>query len=388
MRLLELFWFISFLVSLSFCLMPQGQAAPLFEVMDGQKLEEALKIYETMNKKGEWPLIPDGEKLKMGDRSPRVEILRKRLKGEKYLMGAKGGEVDLFDADVDLALKEFQKNHGLLVDGELGKNSINAFNASLDKRICQIRVNLERLRTSPLVVEPRAVVVNVPDFTLTVYENDKPAFTNRVIVGQRDKKTPLLDSQITYLVLNPAWNVPRKIAVKEELAHIQKDPNYLARKNMKLIAVGENPGEVDPATIDWSTMTEEGFNYRLVQKPGQGNALGTIKFMFPNPYDVYLHDTSNRSLFLRGDRALSHGCVRVENPLDLAEFVLKETPDWTKESVTQAIHRGGQKVVPLNNAVPVHIIYVTSWVDSRGIVQFRNDLYKRDPILEKTACAP
>ncbi len=358
-------------------------AGSLTSSSEQERLEAALAHYEELAKKDPWPLIPSGPKILINDRDDRVVILRKRLYAEGYLEKQSSAEPHFFDAEVEQALRDFQETHGLLPDGALGKFTTVALNAPASWRVCQLKIALQRLSTSPLVKEGRYLVVNIPDFSLTLFEGDKPTLHHRVIVGQRTKQTPLLTAQVSYLVINPDWNVPDDIAVKEELGKIQKDSNYLSRKKMKLIS---EEGEVDPSTIDWSKMQQEDFKYRIVQSPGAGNALGKIKFIFPNKYDVYLHDTPDHSLFEREDRALSHGCVRVDKPLDLATYLLKEDPNWDRDKIQKTIISGKQKVVPLATKVPIYIVYVTSWVDPDGTIQFREDLYKYDKGMAKTVC--
>lgn len=355
-----------------------------------QKLEKALHTYEKMQNKEAWPVIAFGEKIKLGARDPRIPILRDRLIAEKYLNSAsiKDEDKDLFDSDLDGALKKFQATHGLLVDGELGKNTIISLNVPLEKRLCQIKINLDRMSTSQLGWENRYLVVNIPEFMLRVYEGKNIPIEMRVITGQRTKQTPLFDDVMEYVVINPTWDVPHKIAVEEELRHVQKDPEYFTKKGMKLIAkTDEGKVEVDPSTIDWSVVTKKEFNYHIVQQPGLDNALGTIKFIFPNENDVYLHDTPNHSLFSRADRALSHGCVRVSEPVTLAEYVLKNQPgDWTTEKIKKTITTATIKTIPLANKLPVYLVYFTSWVDDAGDLHLRDDLYKKDAETAAMVC--
>ncbi len=378
------FFLLLFLFSSSAWAMP-------FDSGEGyEKLEKSLRAYQKMQNKDVWPVIASGEKIKLGARDPRVPSLRERLIAEHYLKRAsiKEEDKDLFDVDLDVALKKFQETHGLLVDGELGQNTINSLNVPIEKRVCQIKVNLDRMSTSQLGWEKRYLVVNIPEFMLRVYEGENIPVEMRVITGQRTKQTPLFDDIMEYVVMNPTWNVPRKIAVQEELKHIQKDPEYFVKKGMKVVSkTEEGKVEVDPTTVDWTAMTPEEFNYHLIQEPGSGNALGAIKFIFPNEYDVYLHDTPNHNLFKRADRALSHGCVRVSEPATLATYVLKDQPgDWTSEKIKKTIDVGEIKTIPLTNKLPVYLVYFTSWVDKNGDLHLRDDFYKKDATVAGMVC--
>jgi murein L,D-transpeptidase YcbB/YkuD len=201
----------------------------------------------------------------------------------------------------------------------------------------------------------------------------------KVVVGQRRQwQTPPLDSQIRYLVLNPQWNVPSGIFEKELIHDLRRDPTYLERHHMKVVSTVANAGVIDPATIDWSQVNGRNPQMRIVQHEGAGNSLGRIKFLFPNPYDVYLHDTPMKKFFSRNMRALSHGCVRVEHPLDLAELLMDSSPSWGRERIQRAIDSGRNQNIPLSSPVPVHIIYRTAWVDEKGTANFRDDVYGRD----------
>lgn len=332
----------------------------------------------------DWPFIPDGEKIKVGLRDERIPLLRERLYREDYLdknlyKSQTSEDPLLFDPLLDEALKKFQATHGLLVDGELGGRTLKALNVSPAKRLCQIDANLARLQNSILGADRQALVVNIPEFQLHIYELDKEVKTMRVITGQRDKQTPIFNDMMEYIVVNPKWHVPQKIAIKEELREIRKNPSdYFIKKEMQLYQIDAegNRVEVDPATVDWLQVNSKKFPYELVQRPGDGNALGTIKFLFPNKNDVYLHDTPNHSLFMRADRALSHGCVRVEDPLGLAEYLFKDNRVWTVKKIKELIGDGTEHLISLKTPVPVYLIYQTAWVDSTGTLQLRDDLYK------------
>jgi len=338
-------------------------------------LQKVLQDYQEIAAKGGWPALPKVDKLQKGDQGPAVELLRKRL----FVTGdlSKGKTGDVYDDSVVEAVQRFQMRHGLEPDGTVGKETLEALNVPVEDRIRQIQVNLARKATLPRESAPRYVVVNIPDFRLKVIESGKKALGMKVVLGQRKQwQTPTLDSQIKYLILNPKWNVPAGIFAKELIHDLRKDPTYLERHRMKVISAD---GEVDPATIDWNSVDAKNPKMRVVQREGAGNSLGRVKFMFPNPYDVYLHDTPQKKLFARNMRALSHGCVRVEQPLDLATYLLgKDDASWNREKIESAINTGRNRDIPLATPIPVHIIYMTAWVDDDGKANFRNDVYGRD----------
>lgn len=339
-----------------------------------ERLGKVLAKYRDIAAHGGWASIPGGPKLALGSQGERVVLLRQRLSSTGDLK--QDLKNPLFDEDLSEALRHFQERHGLEPDGAAGKETLAALNVPVEARIHQVEVNISRLQELETGLEDRYVAVNIPDFGLEVIEKGHPVMKMRVIVGQRREwQTPLLASKIQYLILNPKWHVPLEIMKKEVIHHLRKEPGYIAHENMKVYS---DAGEVDPATIDWSKVDPKSGQYRLVQRSGPGNSLGRIKFMFPNPYDVYLHDTPSKNLFRRPMRALSHGCVRVENPLDLAEYLMKGQVDWSRERITSAIAKGKEQTVPLPETVPVHMIYLTAWVDGDGNTQFRNDLYGRD----------
>lgn len=353
------------------------------------RLKGALYRYQKIAQKNDWHRVTDGPKLTLGDTDNRIGSLRERLYREGDLDTlASEKEKNYFDNDLDDALRRYQKRHGLLEDGVFGKSTLAAMKVLPEHRVCQIRVNLDRLRALNRVERGgRYILINVPAFKLQVIENHSPVLEMKVIVGRRDRKTPFFQSQITSIILNPHWYVPKSIAIKDKLPDIQKDPDYLAKHQMKLIqGSGEEAVEVDPQTVDWTLMTPENFNYRIVQDPGKQNALGTLKFMFPNKYDVYLHDTSEPQLFQKEVRSLSSGCIRVEKPLELAQYVLSGSEEGSKERISLMIDSGAQKVILLPERISIYTTYQTAWVDEGGEINFRNDIYRYDQTPAKTLC--
>jgi murein L,D-transpeptidase YcbB/YkuD len=344
------------------------------------RLHEKLAIYRTIAARGGWFSIPQGSKLRKGDQDERVALLRKRLTAVGDLSSTEADNESFFDEELDRALRHFQKRHGLTVDGVLGQTTLVALNIPTEQRVRQILVNMERWRWLPQDLGHRYIIVNIANYELDVVENGHEVLTTRVIVGKPYRRTPVFSDKMTYLVINPHWYVPHNIAVKDILPNIEKDPGYLTKNNIKLLA-GQGTLEINPLTIDWSHVTESNFGYTLRQDPGVNNALGRIKFMFPNKYNVYIHDTPAKELFKKTERGFSSGCIRIERPIDLAEYVLKDDPKWTKDKILAAINIGEEQTVRLPEAIPVHLLYWTAWADNEGNLQLRNDIYERDSIL-------
>jgi murein L,D-transpeptidase YcbB/YkuD len=348
------------------------------------RLRQALAVYRSLMMRGEWPQVSGGHLLRRGSVSRRVVELRKRLAASGDIAdGVTDGE-GVFDADLEEALMSFQKSHGLNADGIVGPETLNALNVPLKKRIRQIELNLERLRWILGNVEHREIVVNIANFELYVVENGKSVLSMKVVVGEPYLHTPVFTAKMTYLIINPSWNVPDSIARKEILEEIRKKPDYLTKENIQVLkGWGAREEEIDSLEIDWSSITPGNLPYRFRQKPGPLNPLGRIKFMFPNKFNVYLHDTPARGLFSSNVRAFSHGCTRIEKPLELAEYVLRGDPNWTREKLLAAIDEGTEQKVNIPHPLNVHFLYLTAWVDEKGTLQFRNDIYGRDKLLDE-----
>ena len=344
------------------------------------QMKEALTRYQDMAKNGGWSNVSLGKVLKVGDSDERVIELRKRLSADHpELMGDAVADLQKFDEALEKAVILFQKRHGLEQDGVVGPKSIKAMNVSVEDRLAQIEINLERWRWLPGDLGDRFILVNIANFDLKVIEDNKIIQKHKVIVGKDYRRTPIFSDKISYLVLNPTWTVPRSIATKDKLKLIKRDPSYLTRKNFSVYeGWGANQVALDPLEIDWSKVTRRNFRYRLVQGPGEGNALGQVKFMFPNKFSVYLHDTPSRELFNETSRAFSSGCIRVHDPLRLAELLLSNKDDWTRDKIDNVVASGNLKTVRLKKKVPVHLLYWTSWVDDDGTLAFRDDIYNRD----------
>ncbi len=343
-------------------------------------LRQALMDYRGIAKKGGWPAVPLGPTMRKGDRNERIRILRERLMISGDLASPDEGDTDLFDDTLEKAVFVFQERHGLEIDCLVGLRTLAALNVPADKRIRQIELNLERWRWIPPHLKRRFIVVNIADYSLWVIENRQVALGMRVVVGKPCRRTPVFSATMKYVVLNPYWHVPSSIAVQEILPRIQHDVEYMTKNHIRVFkASNEGTAEIDPISIDWSTVNSRNFNYKLRQDSGPHNALGRIKFILPNAFSVYLHDTQAWSLFEKAERDLSHGCIRLERPIALASYLLQDDPDWTYEKLLAAIDRGERQLVKLPEPISVHLLYWTAWVDvQQGTVQFREDIYDRD----------
>ncbi len=346
-----------------------------------QRLRAALARYRQMQKNRGWPHVSAGPAIKKGDRDPRLITLRRRLHLEGFL-NQRPSRKPVFDLALERALKRFQVQHGLEPDGVLGKDTVNALNVSVEDRVRQIQLNMERCRWLPDNLGVRYIFVNVPSFTLQLIEDGRETMSMRVVVGRKMRQTPVFSSTMTHIVFNPPWSVPHNVAKLDILDHIREEPDYLTSHNFEVYEDhGVKAKIIEPALVDWTTVTPENLKFRFRQKPGPLNALGRVKFLLPNRFDVYLHDTPSRSLFSKNVRDFSSGCIRLEKPVELATHLLQGDARWTPEKIEDAIAKGTEQIVPLPEKLPVHLMYWTAWVDEQDNVQFRDDIYGRDAAL-------
>lgn len=365
------------------------------------RLRDVLTQYQAIAAQKGWPTIPTGDTLQLGDRGQRVAALQARLRASGDIATATTNaaapvhtassdarhtiavakEETVFDEETQQAVKNFQRRHSLAVNGVVNKETLAALNVSADIRALQIERNLERWRHLPTNLGKRHIAVNVPDFTLEVWEDDRPVMDMKVVVGKmvHDRATPTFSAPMKYVVLNPYWNVPKTIAQKELLPLSRKSPQYLARNNFNVRRIPVGVKQVrDPNAADGSLVSVKTYDYLLRQGPGPKNALGRVKFMFPNDHSVYLHDTPSKDLFNRTVRAFSHGCIRIEKPIDLAEYLLQGTDKGSRKAIQATLKHKKEQTVWLPEPVPVHIQYRTAWVEDDGSLQFRNDIYGYD----------
>ncbi len=342
-----------------------------------QGLKTALSTYREIEARGGWGTVPvrDGL-LKPGDVSDLVPPLRARLAVTDDARPAATPEAEtVYDADLVAAVKRFQARHGLDADGVVGKQTTFQLNIPVDARIRQIILSMERWRWMPENLGEHYIIVNIAGYELKRVRGQRVEERMRVVVGKPYHQTPVFSDSMEYVEINPYWNVPTSIAVKEELPKLKTNPGATAAKGIEALS-GDR---VIPVTsIDWSRYSAANFPFRLRQKPGPANALGRVKFMFPNQFNVYMHDTPARSLFGEAQRAFSHGCIRLARPIDFAEQILSAVPGWDRARIEGVLQSGARTVVSLKQHMPVHLTYSTAWREPDGAVHFRPDIYNRD----------
>lgn len=321
-------------------------------------LKDYLKKYNLIKEKGPLAVIKtDKKNYQLSDSSENIGAIRERL----FLLGdlMNNNLSNRFDVTLQDAVKNFQQRLGYKVDGKINSTLLAEMNTPIEKRIEQILVNMERCRWVPVQLKSNYLLVNIPEYKLHVYDQDSIAFSMNVVVGKDQNKTVVFNGEMKYVVFSPYWNIPASILKKETLPAIRRSSNYLAKHNM-----------------EWN-----GGNVR--QKPGPDNSLGLVKFLFPNTHSIYLHDTPAKSLFNEDKRAFSHGCIRVEEARKLANYLLRDDENWNDEKIMAAMNKGVEQYVTLKKTVSVFIAYFTAWVDKKGQLNFRNDVYKRDSRLAK-----
>lgn len=346
------------------------------------RLRTELRQYRATAAQGGWPRVEGGDILRPGSRGPRVVQLRQRLRLSGDLPQTLAADPERFDNVLRRAVQHFQQRHGLQVDGRVGEATLAALNVPVQARIHQIEANMERWRWLPRQMEPRHILVNMAGYELQVIEWQQPVLNMRVIVGRDYRQTPVFSSTMTSLVLNPYWYVPRSIFRDDILPRLRREPDHLGRLDMRVFSrLNGNSSEVDVSTLDWNAVDGDSFPHTLRQAPGPHNALGQIKFMLPNRYGIFLHDTPDRTLFSRPTRAFSSGCIRLEDPVELARYVLADEERWNRAALDEAIKRGKPLGVKLPEPIPVYLVYWTAWVDEAGVLQLRDDIYGRDRLL-------
>ena len=321
------------------------------------RMEQWLYKLLELQKKEVLDSLPNIKKsLKSGDSSALIGRIKKRL---TFLQETQLTNNNTYDTTMVLAIKKFQERHGIDVDGVIGNKVIADLNIPLKKRVEQLLINMERARWMPPQQDSTFVLVNIPEFRLRVFEKGKVAMQMNVIVGSSANNTVIFSGNLQYIVFSPYWNVPESIVRKELLPAIRRNPGYIAKHNMEITHyIGGLP--------------------QIRQKPGANNALGRVKFLFPNNFSIYLHDTPNRNLFAQSNRGLSHGCIRIAEPKKFAEFLLQDQPNYTSDAIDSLMYLEKEKWVTLKKKIPVFLVYFTAWVDQSGELHFRKDIYQHD----------
>ncbi len=328
------------------------------------QLKEHLDRYYTLAAQGGWqPVTVTGKSLKIGASSPAIINIKRRLQMTGDMPGTDTSQ--LFNDELELAVKGFQLRHGYTPDGVVGPTVLKEMNVPAHKRLQQLLINMERMRWMPN--EPKSdnlIVVNITEYVLHMYEGKKKVWDMNVVVGKEGHNTMMFTGDLNQVVFSPYWNVPESIVEKEILPKMASNPDYLESQNMEIV---KNDGPLPT----------------IRQKPGGDNALGQVKFLFPNSFDIYFHDTPSKSLFSKDKRAYSHGCIRLSDPVKMAEYLLRDQPEWTSDRIFSAMNADEEKFVKVKNPVPVFITYYTAWVDDNGQLNFRDDIYKHDEKLTK-----
>ena len=339
------------------------------------QLKSALARYRSLQAAGGWQAVPDGQTLKPGMNDPRVVALRRRLAvtGD---MPAANDESPEFDEQLEAGVRRFQARHGLEADGVVGKGTLAELNVPVEARIDQLRVNLERARWVLNDLPQDFVITDIAGFRVMYFRGGELFWESRAQVGKSYRKTPVFRDSIRYVEFNPTWTVPPTILKKDILPKVKKDPGYLQKKNIRVI--DRNGKTVDAGAIDWSRYPAAGFPYMLRQDPGPKNALGRVKFMFPNKHAVYLHDTPHKSGFARAQRTFSSGCIRVEDPFAFARLLLDDQTDWDQSRIDRTLESLKTTRVNLTEPLTVMLLYWTAVVNNDGQVIFRKDVYDRD----------
>lgn len=343
-------------------------------------LKRTLEIYRDLAKQGGWEQIPQGEIIRPGDRGYRVAAVIRRLAitGDLRLPVS---DSSLYNYSLMPSVKQFQTRHGLNPDGAVGPKTLAAMNITAHEIVRKIMINMARWRWQAHRLGEKYILVNIANFNLSGFNNGEVEINFPVIVGKSQAQTPVFSDNVQHVTFNPFWNIPVSIAKEEELAGLRNDPFYLAKRHIRVFPNwNEDAEELDSTTMDWNTISESQIaGYRLRQDPGPWNALGSVKFIFPNKYDVYMHATSHPQLFQEKQRDFSHGCIRVSAPLVLAQFILSDgEKNWRQQEIEEIIQQGERKVVVAKTPVPIHITYQTTWVGDDGLVYFGRDIYGRD----------
>jgi L,D-transpeptidase YcbB len=354
--------------------MPKA-SVPMLSPSTVESTAAAIDQYEGIVARGGWPNVPPADRLRIGNRHPSVVPLRRRLIVSGDLEPA-AGETDIFDSYVEAAVRRFQIRHGVTVDGIVREQTFSNLNVPADARLAQLKVNLTRLRSLSSRLGNRYVVCNIPAAQIEAVENGVAVTRHTAVVGKPDRPSPDINSKIVEINFNPYWTVPVSIVRRDLIPLMQKDPEYLSNEHIRIFDM--RGSELTPSQVNW--YSEEAVNYRFKQDPGDFNSLGSIRINFPNKDGVYMHDTPLKNLFGEDFRFHSSGCVRVQNVRELVDWLLRDTPGWSREQIDAVVRSGDRIDARLAKPVPLHWVYITAWATSDGVVQFREDIYNRDGV--------
>lgn len=346
-----------------------------------QLLKTQLHDYRDLANRGGWKRFDWGPTLEPGVKHKQVVQLRQRLQMSGDLVDDFFKGEDVYDRWIEKAVMSFQKRHGLKVDGRVGPQTRRYLNNTVDEKIKQIRINMERWRWLPRKLRKKYLMVNMTGFELYLIENDSVLLAMPVIIGKSYRSTPTFSGVLSTMEYNPYWTIPKKIVLEDIIPRQKRDPSYLSKRSIRMFEVWGNAQEIDPKTVNWKELETEHFPYWLRQDPGPENALGRVKFLFSNPYAIYLHGTPDTYLFDRVVRTFSSGCIRVRDPVRLASYLLNDGSQQMEEEVLANIHLGSNQKLILPMAIPIYLVYWTAWVDQDGRVNFRDDIYGRDTLL-------
>jgi murein L,D-transpeptidase YcbB/YkuD len=341
-------------------------------------LKKTLRRYRDIDTQGGWKIFKRGSILEAGMQDNRVVQLRQRLATTGDLDEGSSLDIAIFDHVLTEAVKRFQSRHGLRADGRVGPATRRALNIPVSERIRQIRTNMERWRWLPRKLGKRYLMVNMTGFELYIVDRDTTVLAMPVIIGKAYRSTPSFSGLVSSMEYNPYWTIPTNIAVNDLIPRQMKDPAFFEKKSIKLYQGWKEAREIDPQTVDWKNLDMAHFPYWLRQEPGPENALGRMKFLFSNPYEIYLHGTPDKHLFYRTVRAFSSGCIRVQDPVKLAAYLLNDGTQQMEEEILENIHLGTNQSLILPVSVPIYLVYWTAWVDPDNGINFRQDIYSRD----------
>jgi L,D-transpeptidase YcbB len=359
--------------------LPYGRVGDFYRsIMPRSPLYDGLKYqlakYREMERQGSWETLPPGKILRPGVEDARIERIRERLRISGEYDGSEPEQPDFYDEALADAVILFQRNNGLEALGTIGPQTLAAMNIPVAARITQIEINLERIRWLPGVLPDYYLFINVPDYMLFVVDHNIQVAEHKVIVGRTYRKTPIFHSTLQYLVFNPSWTIPPNILKYDILPEARRDSDYLAERSIQVL--DHNGMKLNTEELNFGSSDVSGYTYRQI--PGQENALGVVKFVFPNPYNVYLHDTPSKRLFNRVQRTFSSGCIRVERPIELSQYLLLDQPEWTSKKINKTIASHKTQVVRFIRKPEVFLVYLTAWENDDGQLQFRKDIYSRD----------